>query len=1162
MQTTNGETGKDFSTEDSKEQAHTKTLTLDNHKKNNKLADDVVITTNPVNDDDGVFDISGKNLDFPVTENSSDESESSIQGLYMYKNAFNLLPKSLGNLRKLKTLKFFSNEINLFSPELFNLVELECLQVKISSPGLNGSPLHKLKDLKELELSKVPARPSAFPLLSEISGLKRLTKLSVCHFSIRRRTMILGLVPFSEGNGKCKMVEYNASRYVPPEIGCLNNLEYLDLSFNKIKNLPDGICCLKALISLKVANNKLVELPSGLSSLQRLEYLDLSSNRLTSLGSLELGSMHNLQHLNLQYNKLHSCCQIPSWIRCNLEGNGKDMSNDDSVEMDVLEAAGGDTIGHISNNGALSTSSSILSGSSLSGRRFAARKLGKGEKPRYYLQQRARQERLNSSRKWKVEDRLEIPGAKVADKYKLHEQEVPFSESPAESASEIVGLGDKRIHSGEAECENSINNLENGEINEQKGIYVEKFSCVVDDSAAIIKEGENEFNEESSVTSLSDGVSEKDEVSSVAISKCTFSTKRHSDRDLDNPKPSKFRKPIDHCTSLSSKYSTLSFCSTEDHLPDGFYDAGRDRPFVSLQSYEEILHLDSREVILLDRERDEELDATTLSAQALVFQFKWSNGSVEAKKRVSVDNLQIASLLALFVSNHFGGGDRSAIIERARKSVSGSNYCKPFVCTCPTGNSNKIKASSSQKSGSEDVALMNLCEKSLKTIKASQKSIVVPIGSVKFGVCRHRALLMKYLCDRMEPPIPCELIRGYLDFSAHAWNVISVKRGDSWVRMIVDACRPHDIREETDPEYFFRYIPLSRVDAPITTQCILSTSLFPSLSTCDEIEKTSSCSLIPCKFGSYEAAAKVRTLETCGTSAEDVRNFEYHCLGEVRILSALKYHSCIVEIYGHQISSKWASSRDGDAEKRILQSAIFMEHIGGGSLKNYIEKLSKAGEKHVPLECATSIARDVACALVELHSKHIIHRDIKSENVLIDLDRKRADGTPVVKLCDFDRAVPLRSSSHTCCIGHDGIPAADACVGTPRWMAPEVLQAMHIPNSYGLEIDIWSFGCLLLELLTLQVPYSGLPESDIHNLLQMGKRPPLTEELEALLIQEPTVAQSRSELDRGDAETETMTFLVDLFRQCTVENPTERPTAERLYELLLAHTSSSTSTRS
>lgn len=113
---------------------------------------------------------------------------------------------------------------------------------------------------------------------------------------------------------------------------------------------------------------------------------------------------------------------------------------------------------------------------------------------------------------------------------------------------------------------------------------------------------------------------------------------------------------------------------------------------------------------------------------------------------------------------------------------------------------------------------------------------------------------------------------------------------------------------------------------------------------------------------------------------------------------------------------------------------------------------------------ALFIAKDVASALLELHSKHIIHRDIKSENILIDLDRKKDDGAPIVKLCDFDRAVPLRSPLHSCCIAHTGIPPPDICVGTPRWMAPEVLQAMHKRHVYGM-VRIFFFFLLLLLLL-------------------------------------------------------------------------------------------------
>jgi serine/threonine protein kinase len=114
-----------------------------------------------------------------------------------------------------------------------------------------------------------------------------------------------------------------------------------------------------------------------------------------------------------------------------------------------------------------------------------------------------------------------------------------------------------------------------------------------------------------------------------------------------------------------------------------------------------------------------------------------------------------------------------------------------------------------------------------------------------------------------------------------------------------------------------------------------------------------------------------------------------------------------------------------------------------------LTKLLKEGKKHVPVDLACYIAREVACALLEMHRKLVIHRDIKSENVLVDLDSK-SHGTPVVKLSDFDRSIPLHSQSHTCCIAHLGTYPPNVCVGTPCWMAPEVLQAMHEKTQYGL----------------------------------------------------------------------------------------------------------------
>lgn len=121
-------------------------------------------------------------------------------------------------------------------------------------------------------------------------------------------------------------------------------------------------------------------------------------------------------------------------------------------------------------------------------------------------------------------------------------------------------------------------------------------------------------------------------------------------------------------------------------------------------------------------------------------------------------------------------------------------------------------------------------------------------------------------------------------------------------------------------------------------------------------------------------------------------------------------------------------------------------------VQGVLQKLAQKGQTHMSPKLACQVARNVACGLGLLHSKGIVHRDVKSSNVLIDLDSTEGpDGGPLVKLCDFDSAVPLSSSSaHTCYLAHRGVPPVDVCVGTPRWLAPEVLRAMYGRHSYGL----------------------------------------------------------------------------------------------------------------
>ena len=150
-------------------------------------------STSKTDDFDSVIDVSGKKMELSLS--LIDGQPNTAQGLYVYKNVFNLMPESLGNFgKRLKTLKFFANEVNLFPPEVKDLVDLECLQLKVSPISLSGLTFSKLKTLKELELSKAPLRASGFPILAEVSSLKSLTKLSVCHFSIRFVFLSLSLM--------------------------------------------------------------------------------------------------------------------------------------------------------------------------------------------------------------------------------------------------------------------------------------------------------------------------------------------------------------------------------------------------------------------------------------------------------------------------------------------------------------------------------------------------------------------------------------------------------------------------------------------------------------------------------------------------------------------------------------------------------------------------------------------------------------------------------------------------------------------------------------------------------------------------------------------------------------------------------------------------------
>lgn len=185
---------------------------------------------------------------------------------------------------------------------------------------------------------------------------------------------------------------------------------------------------------------------------------------------------------------------------------------------------------------------------------------------------------------------------------------------------------------------------------------------------------------------------------------------------------------------------------------------------------------------------------------------------------------------------------------------------------------------------------------------------------------------------------------------------------------------------------------------------------------------------------------------------------------------------------------------------------VVMEFVDGGLLYDLLHEGPITDERLI-----ADIAKQILLALNYLHNQGKIHRDLKSQNILLTLDGR-------VKLTDFGVSTQLFSS----------YSRRNTTVGTPYWMAPEII--VNSSGGHNLQADIWSLGCCVFEMCTGKPP------------LQDRYSP-----MQALRI----ISGFEKDSDFWNAvDSESLAVFLpslrDFLNQCMVVDPAKRHTAEFL----------------
>lgn len=165
-------------------------------------------------------------------------------------------------------------------------------------------------------------------------------------------------------------------------------------------------------------------------------------------------------------------------------------------------------------------------------------------------------------------------------------------------------------------------------------------------------------------------------------------------------------------------------------------------------------------------------------------------------------------------------------------------------------------------------------------------------------------------------------------------------------------------------------------------------------------------------------------------------------------------------------------------EMKEYSMSIFLEYISGGSVGSCLRKHGRFTEPIV-----RNLTRQILSGLMYLHSEGILHRDLKADNILLDVD-----GT--CKISDF--GISKKSNN---IYGDD---PGNSMQGSVFWMAPEVIRPEG--QGYSAKIDIWSLGCVVLEMFAGRRPWSK--EEAIGAIYKLGSErqaPPVPDDVSSVI---------------------------------------------------------------